>query len=258
MSQENVLITGASSGIGLELAKLFAADGDRLILVARRADKLEALADELRRNYGTQVQVIVADLRRPEAPQEIFDVVQSGGQPVDVLVNNAGFGARGRFVELDPQRQADMIQVNVTAPTRLARLFLPGMLQRNRGGILNVASTAAFQPGPYMSVYYATKAYILSFSEALAEEVRRTNVRISCLAPGPTITEFGDVADMSATKAFRHWVMEAEPVARAGYNAFRRGKALVVPGKLNRVGTLAVRFMPLSLARKVTAWIQQT
>jgi short-subunit dehydrogenase len=151
-----------------------------------------------------------------------------------------------------------MIQVNVAAPTKLSRLFLPGMLQRNKGGILNVASTAAFQPGPYMSVYYATKAYLLSFSEALAEEIRHTNVTVSCLAPGPTITEFGDVADMSSTKVFRHWAMDAEPVARAGYEAFRRGKVLVVPGKLNRVGTLAVRAMPRSLARKVTSWLQRS
>ncbi len=256
MSQ-TVLITGASAGIGLEFARLFAADGAALILVARRTEKLEDLATELRKQHGVAVQVMGSDLSRPEAPREIFEVLKAEGRCVDVLVNNAGFGARGRFAELDTDRQAAMVQVNVMAPTLLSRLFLPGMLERRRGGILNVASTAAFQPGPYMSVYYATKAYLLSFSEALVEEVRGRGVTISCLAPGPTITEFGDVADMSSTKMFRMYAMSGAAVARAGYDGFRRGKVLVIPGALNRLGAFSTRLVPLSAARKVAGWLQK-
>lgn len=257
MAGEHVLITGASSGIGLELAKLFAADGAALTLVARRVDKLEVLAEEIRRQHGTPVRIVAADLGRPEAPDEIFETVQAERTPIDVLVNNAGFGARGRFVELDRQRQLEMLQVNVSGPTHLARLFVPGMVERRRGGVLNVASTAGFQPGPYMSVYYATKAYLLSFSEALAEEVSGRGVIVSCLAPGPTLTEFGAVAKMDSTIMFRRWAMTADAVARIGYAGFRKGRVLVVPGKLNQFGTLAVRFTPRSLARKVAGWIQR-
>lgn len=255
MSGETVLITGASSGIGLELARCFAADNAKLILVARRLDKLEELAESLRGQHDAHVRVVTSDLSRPEAPDQLFEAVRD--EPVDVLVNNAGFGARGLFAKLDPQRQMDMVQVNVVALARLTRLFLPGMLERNRGGIINVGSTAAFQPGPYMAVYYATKAFVLSFSEALAEEVRRSNVKISCLCPGPTVTEFGDVAEMSDTKLFSKWAMSAEEVARAGYEGFRKGKALVIPGKLNRIGTLAVRAMPLAASRKAAGWLQK-
>ena len=256
MADETVLITGASSGIGVELAKCFAASGANLILLARRADKLEAVAKQLRQDYGTQVRTLVSDLSKAQSPNEIFDALRDDTMPVDVLVNNAGFGARGRFSELDAGRQMDMLAVNISAPTHLARLFLPGMLQRNRGGILNVASTAAFQPGPWMTVYYATKAYLLSFSEALSEEVLESKVTITCLAPGPTLTEFGDVADMSSTKVFRHWLMDAEPVARAGYDGFRRGKALVGPGKLNRMGTMIVRMVTRAVSSKGAGRLQ--
>jgi len=176
---------------------------------------------------------------------------------VDVLVNNAGFGQRGRFAELSLERQLDMIQVNVTAATHLSRLFLPGMLERRRGGVLNVASTAGFQPGPYMGVYYSTKAYLLSFTEAMAVETQGMGVSITCLAPGPTITEFGEAAGMDSTIVFRKWAMDAESVARAGYDGFRRGRVVVVPGKLNRLGTLVVRVLPRSVARKITAYIQR-
>lgn len=255
MASETVLITGASAGIGLELARCFAADGSKLILVARRRDKLEALAENLRGEHDAKVRVMTHDLSQPQAPDQLFEQLRD--ETVDVLVNNAGFGARGEFAQLDLQRQMDMVQVHVVALTRLARLFLPGMLERNRGGIINVASTAAFQPGPYMAVYYATKAFVLSFSEAIAEEVRRSKVKISCLCPGPTVTEFGEVADMSDTKLFSTYSMTAEAVARASYEGFRKGKVLVIPGKLNRVGTLSVRVMPMALSRKIAGWLQK-
>src|SRR5262245_23354707 len=165
MTSEIVLVTGASSGIGLELAKCFAAEGCRLILVARKRSALQALADDLRRKRKTQSEIVTADLGEAGAPTRIFDHLQTNGTKVDVLVNNAGFGAHGPFMELLLEGQLDMVQVNVTAMTHLTRLFLPGMIQRKRGGVLNVASTAAFQPGPGMAVYYATKAFVLSFTE---------------------------------------------------------------------------------------------
>jgi short-subunit dehydrogenase len=175
---------------------------------------------------------------------------------VDVLVNNAGFGARGSFAELDAQRQVAMIQVNVTALTHLTRRLLPGMMDRDRGGVLNVASTAGFQPGPYMSVYYATKAYVLSFSEGLAGEVRDTNVTVTCLAPGPTETAFMDRADMHGTKLFeKASKMSPAAVAETGYEAFRDGQSLVVPGWPNKVGAFLIRFTPRPVARRVAGWL---
>lgn len=256
MAQETVLITGASSGIGLELARLFAGDGSALILTARRTDRLETLAGELRARCGVPVEVLTADLGRPEAPGEIFSEVGRRGVQVGVLVNNAGFGARGRFAELALERQMEILRVNVAALTHLARLYLPGMLERRRGGILNVGSTAAFQPGPNMAVYYATKAYVLSLTEALAEEVKGKGVTISCLCPGPTRTGFGAVADMDETPVFRFAAMGAEPVARIGYRGFRRGKVVVIPGRLNRIGAFSTRLLPRILARKAAGRLQ--
>ena len=170
MSSETVLITGASSGIGRELARLFAADHSNLVLVARNQEKLDRLARELREVHGVQVRVLTGDLTDPQSPRVIFDALTAEAVTVDVVVNNAGFGAAGPVVDLPLEKQLDMISVNVAALTHLTRVFLPGMIQRRSGGILNVASTAAFQPGPYMAVYYATKAFVLSFTEALAEE----------------------------------------------------------------------------------------
>ena len=187
---ETVLITGASSGIGRELARLYASDGAGLVLIARSEDKLRQLADELCANYGAGAQVVPTDLSRPASPREIVEALAQRHIDVDVLVNNAGFGARGSVAEIGVERQLEMIEVNVAALTQLTALLLPGMLERRRGAILNVASTAAFQPGPNWAVYCATKAYVLSFTEALAEEVRGSGVRVSCLAPGPTDTGF--------------------------------------------------------------------
>lgn len=252
MSMETVLITGASSGIGLELAKLFAADKSSLILVARSGDKLEVLAQSLRQQHGISVRILPKDLANPEAPEALFNELTRNGVEVDVVVNNAGFGQRGAIAEIPLQRQLEMIQVNVTALTALTCLFLPGMLARNRGGILNVGSTAGFQPGPYMGVYYATKAYVLHFTEALAEEVRRSNLKISCLAPGPTRTGFADVADMGRARLFRLGAMSAAAVAQIGHRGFRRGKVVVVPGFRNWLLSQSARFSPRFVVRKVT------
>jgi short-subunit dehydrogenase len=251
-SRETVLITGASSGIGLELARLFAAGGYDLVLVARRNEAMVALADELTTEHGVDVRVLARDLSRSSAPHDIVEMMLTDGIHVDVLVNNAGFGARGAFAELELQRQVDMIQVNVTALTLLTRLFLPGMLARNRGGILNVASTAAFQPGPFMAVYYATKAYVQSLTEAIAEEVRGSRLRVTCLSPGPTVTEFAARAGTEGSKLLRRTSsMSAQEVAREGFEGWRLGRVLVVPGATNTVGTWMVRFLPRRIVRKV-------
>ena len=256
MSAETALITGASSGIGCELARLFAADKSNLVLVARRQEKLDQLAAELRRDYGVEVRVLAKDLADPHSPQAIFDALAAEGVAVDVLVNNAGFGTAGSVADLPLEKQLDMIQVNVVALTHLTRLFLPGMIQRRSGGILNVGSTAGFQPGPYMAVYYATKAYVLSFTEALAEEVSGTGVRVACLAPGATATEFAAVADLENKLLFRLGTADARAVAEAGYRGFRRGRLLVVPGLKNKLGAFGVRFVPRAWVRKMVKRLQ--
>ena len=256
MPQETVLITGASSGIGRALAHCFAAERADLVLVARREDALQEAARELGDAFGVTAHVVAQDLAAPDAPRALFDRLQTDGVTVDIVVNNAGFGARGPVAELDLNRQLDMVQVNVTALTHLTRLFLPGMLERDRGGILNVASTAAFQPGPNMSVYYATKAYVLSFTEGLAEEVRGTTLTVTCLAPGATATPFAERADVKETPLFRLGTMEASDVARAGHEGFRAGKTLVVPGFFNKLTAAGVRFIPRPLARKIAQRLQ--
>jgi len=255
-SPETVLITGPSSGIGRALAHRFAQAGSTCILLARSEDALHALADTLRSEYAADAHVLHADLAAPDAGATVETALREQDLTVDVLVNNAGIGARGAFAELNADRQQALIRVNVLALTDLARRLLPGMLDRNRGGILNVASTAGFQPGPYMSVYYATKAYVLSFSEGLAGEVSDTSVSVTCLAPGPTRTAFVDKADMNETPLFQ-WTapMSAEAVAQAGYDAFRRGRPLVVPGLPNKLGAFLIRFTPRSVARTLTAWL---
>ena len=254
MSQtETVLVTGASSGIGLELARCFAADKSNLILVARTREALEKLAGELRGQHGIQVQVIVADLSRPEAPQEIFEETGRAGVVVDVLVNNAGFGLHGAFSELPLKRQGEMIQVNVAALVELTGLFLPAMLRQHRGGILNVGSVAGFVPGPYMGVYYATKAFVLSFSEALFEELRGTGVSVTDLCPGPTETNFSQVARSHRVRQASAAKMSAQAVAVAGHRAFRQGQCLSVPGASNVVLAKGSRLVPRSFLRKTVA-----
>jgi short-subunit dehydrogenase len=254
-SHETALITGASSGIGRELARLFAADHSDLVLVARSEGKLNALADELCDNHGVRVRVLPKDLAVHEAPRDIYDELQADGVQVDVLVNNAGFGARGSVAELDLQRQIDMVQVNVMAVTHLTRLFLPGMIGRHRGGILNIGSTASFEPGPNMVVYYATKAYVLSFTEGLAGELDGTGIKVSCLAPGPTETSFAAVSGMEDSIAFKLGTMDATTVARIGYSGFRGGCTVIVPGLFNKACAFGGRLGPRVIVRKVVKWM---
>ncbi len=241
MPTETVLITGASSGIGEELAELFARDKSALILVARSRDKLDALADRLAKTYGIQALVLTSDLARPQAAQTLYDAVTAAGWTVDCLVNNAGFGGMGYLEEMPTSQLSDMLQVNVLALTELTRLFLPGMVARKQGRILNVASTASFQPGPNAVVYYASKAYVRFFSDGLQTELAGTGVTVTCLAPGPTKTNFNDVAKMGETPIFRFNSMEVKPVALAGYNGLRAGLTLVVPGWVNKLLQLSAK-----------------
>jgi uncharacterized protein len=257
MPEETVLITGASSGIGRELARLFAGAGSDLVLVARRGDRLHELSQELTSHYGVKAHVLAKDLTLPSAAREISDELDRSGIVVDVLVNNAGFGDLGAFAELGVERQREMVQVNVLALTELTRRFLPGMISRRRGGILNVASAAAFQPGPLMSVYYATKAYVLHFSEGLAEELSGTGVSVTCLCPGPTATEFGADSRMEGSLLFRMGAMNAATVARAGYAGFRAGKVIVLPGIRNKLVAFSVRLGPRAVVRKIVKLLHQ-
>lgn len=255
MSNETALVTGASGGIGLELTRLFAADHSNVVLVARSQDKLELLAEELRRD-GVKVSVLPTDLADPAAPQAIFDQLTGHGITVDVVVNNAGFGAMGTVADLPLGRQLQMIQVNVAALTHLTRLFLPGMIERKRGGILNVGSTAGFQPGPNMAVYYAGKAFVLSFTEALAEELIGKGIQVTCLAPGATATGFQATARLEDALLFRLGTMDAKTVAQLGYRGFRRGRVIVIPGFKNKLGAFAVRLVPRVFVRKLVKRLQ--
>lgn len=255
-SGRTVLITGASSGIGVELARLFAANGDAVVLAARREDRLKALADELAATHGVAASAVPADLSKPDGARNLAIAVGRKGHVVDVLVNNAGFGLRGRFATLPFDRQLEMVQVNVTAPTALAGLFLPGMLARGKGGILNVASLAAFQAGPDMAVYYATKAYLLSFSEALFEETRSKGVTVTALCPGPVPTEFGKTAGLGGAKIAKAGVVSAADVAKAGFEGFRAGKAIVIPGAMPKLGAFVTRLGSRGLNRRFVGALQ--
>jgi hypothetical protein len=255
-NNERAVITGASSGIGRDLAELFARDKRSLVLVARREERLRELAADLQSRYGIEAEVMPLDLSDQSAPQRLMDMIDNAGFAITDLVNNAGFGARGEFAGLETQRQVDMLQVNVTALTHLSRLILPDMLERGRGRILNVASTAAFQPGPFMAVYYASKSYVLSFSNALSEELEGSGVTVTCLCPGATRTEFQEESDMENTLLFKYGVMDAAGVARAGYDGMRRGKRMVVPGLPNKVLAKGSRLIPRKLSLKVVRKLQ--
>jgi short-subunit dehydrogenase len=252
------LITGASGGIGEELARIFAAQKHDVVLVARGEDKLHALAGELGRTHGIQARVLAVDLADPAAPPRIFEALQAQGVTVDVLVNNAGFGAQGAYAEVDFEVERRMIQVNIVALSHLTRLFLPGMLARRNGKILNVASTAAYVPGPFMAVYYASKAFVLSFSDAIAEEVQGTGVSVTALVPGPTATNFAAAAGNENSRLFRSGaVMSAAAVARIGYDGLMAGKRVAIAGLSNKLTVLSTRVAPRTMLAKITRGLNQ-
>jgi uncharacterized protein len=246
--RQTALITGASGGIGEALAQRFARDGFDLVLVARTEAKLQALAGELARSYGITAHVLAYDLSDPAAPRRLVEQLAARTIAVDILVNNAGFATYGPFAELDLDGGLRMLQVNIVTLTHLTRLLLPGMLARKRGRILNVASTAAFMPGPLMAVYYASKAFVLSFSEALHNELQGSGVTVTALCPGPTSTGFQARAQMEQSKLVRRrQIMGVDEVADAGYVALLKGQPVVIPGLMNRIQTLLPRLLPRRL-----------
>jgi short-subunit dehydrogenase len=245
------LITGASGGIGLELARVFAEQGYALVLVARNRSRLEEIAVELK---PTPVQVLGKDLALVGAAEGIHREIPK----VDVLVNNAGYGVYGRFAETPLDEELGMLQLNMTALVVLTKLYLPAMVASKNGKILNVASTAAFQPGPLMALYYATKAFVLSFSEAIANELEGTGVTVTALCPGPTATGFQARTKLEKSRILKHMkVMDARTVAEAGYRGLMAGKPVVIPGLLNKVLAQSVRFSPRSLVTKVARKMQE-
>jgi hypothetical protein len=254
MSRKTALITGASAGLGEQFAQCFARDGHDVILVARTAARLEALASRLEQEHQVKAHVLAADLARPEEPQRIFDEVRSRKLEVEFLVNNAGFGSTGPFLEQELAREAEMVEVNCTALLRLTHLFARPMRERGSGRILNVASTAGFQPGPYMATYYATKAFVVSFSEALAHELKGTGVTVTCHCPGATHTEFATRAGNEKTRLFqRPGVAKAPDVAADAYAAMMKGRVLAIHGVLNWLGAASVRLAPRSMVRSIAA-----
>jgi short-subunit dehydrogenase len=255
---QTALITGASGGIGYELAKLFARDRHGLVLVARGSDKLNQVAAELQGQFEVTVKTVALDLAAPTAAKSLFDQLQRERVAVDVLVNNAGFGAFGDFASMPEEEIVGQIELNITALTHLTRLFLPPMLARRSGKIMNVASTAAFQPGPLMAVYYATKAYVLSFSEAVANEVAGSGVVVSCFCPGATDTGFAKRAGMESSRIFKKLgAMNVEAVARDGYRGLMAGRTVVISGVQNWLVAKSVRFAPRKLVTAVSRWVAE-
>ena len=245
------LITGASAGLGVEFARQLSSRGQALVLVARRKDRLDQLAKEL-----GNARTVALDLSKAGAAEKLVSDIGSNGERVETLINNAGFGLIGRFVQLDSKRLRQMIDLNVGTLTDLCRAVAPGMVERKSGAIINVASTAAFQPGPNMAVYFATKAFVLSLTEALHEELKPHGIRVSCLCPGPTRTEFGEVAGFGGNRAFDHVAMNAPEVFAAGLRALDSNHAVAVTGWLNKIVAASTRFAPRPAVRKIAGAIK--
>jgi short-subunit dehydrogenase len=245
------LVTGASAGLGVEFARQLSKRGHRLVLAARREERLDELASEL-----GNARPVAVDLSKSNAAAKLIADLDANGETIDLLVNNAGFGLIGRFAELDAKRQRQMIELNVGTLTDLCRAVAPGMIARKSGAILNVASTAAFQPGPKMAVYFATKAFVLSLTEALHEELKPHGIKVSCLCPGPTRTEFGDVAGFGGNGMFDRVAMNAQEVVEAGLKGLDSNRAVVVTGWVNKIGAASTRFAPRSVVRKIAGAIK--
>ena len=250
-SDRIALVTGASAGLGVEFARQLSKRGYRLVLAARRKERLEELAKEL-----GKARAVAIDLSKSNAVGKLMADVEANGETVDLLVTNAGLGLIGRFAELDSKRERQMIDLNVGALTELCRAVAPAMIERRSGAILNVASTAAFQPGPKMAVYFATKAFVLSLSEALHEELKPHGIKVSCLCPGPTRTEFGEVAGFGGNGLFDRVAMSADKVVETGLAGLDANRAVVVAGWLNKIGAASTRFAPRPVVRKIAGSIK--
>ncbi len=247
------LVTGASSGLGVDFARELAGRGSNLVLVARREERLQAVAEELRQRHGVEVEALAADLAAPDAPQQLFDRLRQAGRQVDVLVNNAGLGLYGPFLEIPWEREAGMLQLDIVTLVHLTRLFVPGMQQRGFGHVLQVSSVGAFQPTPLYASYSAAKAFVLSYGEAVNYELRGTGVSCTVVAPGITATEFLQVSGQTPTLYQRLMLMTSAEVARVAVRALLRGQGSVVPGLANKLGAFSMRFVPRRLAAAV-AW----
>ena len=249
------VVTGASSGIGRHIARRLAQDGMDLTLVARRQDRLEALRAELVSGAGVEVYVVAVDLSERSSSEQIVTDLNRYGRTVDILVNCAGFGSWGPFVDQDVDRELSMIDVNISALVHLTGLILPQMVARNKGQILNIASMASFQPGPGMATYYASKAFVLSFSEALSHELRGTKVSVTSHCPGATMTEFGGVAGNSQSRLFALRVVSAEDAADHAYDMMKKGRTVAIHGLLNKLTVFIQRFVPRGWVRAIAGWI---
>lgn len=250
-SRSFVLITGATAGIGYELAKIYATDGYNLVLVARNIERLEKVKSELNLMYNVNIHTLSIDLSIDNSCEEIFNYVNKKHLTVDILINNAGVGSFGYFKELDINKEVDQININVKALSELTRLFLPTMINNEAGSILNVASTAAFCSGPKMATYYATKAFVLSFTEAIYEEVKGSNIKISCLCPGAVRTEFLDKSGIKKNEIAKKNMMTAKEVAKIAYKDFNKGKLIIIPGVKNKIIVGFNKIVPRSISRKV-------
>lgn len=257
MNKGTALITGATSGIGLELAKVFANQDYNLVLVSRNIEQLQKVAAVISKSYNVRVEIIAKDLSLPDSSREIFSELAAKNIDIDVLVNNAGFGIYGKFAESSLERQLGVIELNIKALTSLTGLFLPKMIKNKRGKILNVASTAAFQPGPLMAVYYASKSYVLNFSEALRSELKGTGIYVTALCPGPTRTNFQSLdKNFSNTRLFKSgFFMTAEQVALCGFSGLMKNKAVVIPGFRNKVLAIAAQVSPRNLVTSISHWL---
>jgi len=253
---QTALVTGAGGGIGLQLARCFAKDGYNLVLVARSGEALDAAAGTLAQQFRIKAVPIACDLGRIGAGAALAKTLNERHLPVDVLVNNAGYGAAAAFAQSDRDDQLGMIDLNIRALVELTHIYWPTMLKNGHGGVLNVASTAAFQPGPLMAVYYASKAFVLSFSEALWEEARGTGVHVSCLCPGATESAFHGRAGTNKVRLFRTGLMPAAKVARLGYRAFKAGKRVQITGVRNAIMALSVAFTPRALILRIVRFLQ--
>jgi uncharacterized protein len=246
------LVTGATSGIGLEIALNFARDGINLILVARTENKLMEIKEKIETEYGIEVLILAKDLTREEAPDEIYEEVEKRGIRVDFLINNAGFGSFGRLKDTDYETEKDLVKLNVLSLLQMNKLFVPLMAARHYGYVMNVASLAAFMPGPVMANYYASKAYVLSLSEAMHEELKQDGIKVTALCPGPVRTNFQERAQLQKTDTAKSFIMEAKKVADVGYLALWRGKAVVVPGTFEKIVPIIAKLLPRSLVRKAS------
>lgn len=257
---KTVLITGATTGIGYELAKLFAKDKYNLVIVARNESKLKEVSEKFRIDHGVNVKVISSDLSKTHSAKEIYEEVRKENINIDVLINNAGFGSLGSFADSDLTNDLDMIQLNITSLVILTKLFLNDMIVNNSGKIMNVSSTAAFQPGPGMALYYATKSFVLHFTEAIAEELVDSEITVTALCPGPVITEFQNRAAIQNVKLLNRKIsglMSAEEVAAKGYKGLMEGKRIVIPGTINKFLPFMVRFSPRKLVTKVAGLLHK-